>query len=136
VTKRVKTKKKKTSAERAPVAAPHVLDIVLKLTETEVLKLSRYDSDQRAAYNELALLQIRRAQYLQQIDPKGILAGFDRELAKAKVDAKEAEDLGKAVRTEIEGRLHLQLSDYSFDDTTGVLHHVTSTPATPGNEEK
>lgn len=132
------TKKKATGKKKlAPTtpASDNVFDLVLKLTEVECLKLSRYDSDQRAAINEHALLKHKKDQYLKQIDPQGILASFDRELAKSKADVKEAEDLGKAVRTEIESRLNIQLINYSFDDKTGVLHHLTSAPEATEKKE-
>lgn len=123
-----KKAKKLQKKDTAPTVHVHPTDIALKLTELECLKLSRYDSDQRAALNELMLLKFRKDAFVAQIDPKGALAAFDREIAKSKADVKEAEDLGKGVRAEIESRLNIQLINYSFDDKTGVLHNVTSAP--------
>lgn len=129
------TKKAPRKRKVKAVEHPDVRDVVLKLTELETLRLSRYDSDHRAALNEMMLLKFRREQHLLQIDPKGVLASFDREITKTKVDVKEAEELGHATRAAIESRLDIKLTDYAFDDKTGVLHHVTSAPVALDTKE-
>lgn len=116
------------SEAAAPVAA-------LQLSDVERMGLLLWDAEMRAASAEAQLAKIERATYLARIDPDGGLWKFDALIASKKNAGALATAERKEVVTAIETRLLIKLSEYSFDDRSGVLHHLEAPVAMKSSEE-
>lgn len=114
-------------AEAAPNEPPPQLisdpeaPSLLKMTSEECLRVRLYESETVRYGMEAQMKQARRAAYLRQIDPNGELAKMDAEIKALSERSVGARKQYINVVKAVEGRLNVRLSEYSFDDDTGVL---------------
>lgn len=103
------------------VTDPDAEPKLMKLTDTERLKLRLFESESARWTGEGHIRQGRRAAYLQKIDPEGQLAKMDQELRAVAERSSTAKRQYMEVVKSIESRLGIKLSNYSFDDESGAL---------------
>lgn len=94
------------------------------LNEVPFNRLLRFESELIAAESQLTLKQIFKVNFLQKVDPQGVLAKLDSEINQLTVAKEEATQSANTLRTDIEKELSDSLNNYSLDDRTGVLHRV------------
>lgn len=94
---------------------------LLKMTSEECLRIRLYESETVRYGMEAQLKQARRAAYLRQIDPNGELAKMEAEIKALSERSIGARKQYVNVVKAVEGRLSVKLSEYSFDDDTGIL---------------
>ena len=119
-----KTRKPRAKKAAAPAPEPQHATDALYLTQTEVLRLRLFHSEQERFSRQHTLAAIQKASYIKQLDPEGRLAKMDSELQHAASAHQAAQKQYQETLQAAESRLGIKLNDYTFDTDTGILHKV------------
>lgn len=125
---------KKPGIGRLPRTKPSREPVVTQLTETELLRMEKLSTQIRACDGDQMITLSQKNSYIAKIDPQGVLARFDQKLTALRQERGEAEVEYKAVTEAVEKRLGLKLSDYAYDDKTGILRKIGDDVAPPATE--
>lgn len=98
----------------------------LKIDELSLLRLLRYEAEMRASSSEMRLNQIALTSLLKQVDPEGVVSTTLTALTHAQREYEKASAEYSRVRGEVERKLGIVLSEYVYDDVTGVLEKVSA----------
>lgn len=96
----------------------------LVLTELELAKMEKLSTQIRAVDSEQVITLSQRNAYIQKIDPSGTLSKLEAKVNALKQERQEAEAAYRGVSADVEKRLGIKLSEYAYDDVTGVLRNI------------
>jgi hypothetical protein len=112
--------KKKGMPKKLKATSPDLL----QLTELELAKMEKLSTQLRACDGEVMITLSQKNAYIHQIDPQGAIQKFDQKINALKQERVEAEMEYKTVSAGVETRLGIKLSDFAYDDKTGVLRNI------------
>jgi hypothetical protein len=115
-----KAKNEKKTTKPAKKSAPKAL----VLTELELAKMEKLSTQIRAVDSEQVITLSQRNAYIQKIDPSGVLSKLEAKVNALKQERQEAESSYRSVSADVEKRLNIKLSEYAYDDVTGVLRNI------------
>lgn len=117
--------KKKNEVKEPDLTNPEASGI-LALNREEIHALEKAQLQAELAGVRFQLVQAMKREYIAKIDPQGNIAAMDDQAKRLSADASEAKQSYANTVAAIEKRLGVKMSDYAWDDETGVL-----TPAGP-----
>lgn len=103
---------------------PTVEATPLRLTDVVRLTLCRYEAEVRAARHQLAAEQAQLREYVAVLDKDGVIAKRQAIIYTLLHQVSEMQARYDKTRQEVEKDLKINLKEYSFDDESGLLHHV------------
>ncbi len=117
--------RKKAKQKKAEKLAKSAEPELMRLDENTVLKLEKLSNQLRAVDSETVITGNLRQSYLQKIDPEQNLLKFDQKLEALRAERQKAQVQYVGLAKSIGDRLGITLSDYSYDDETGVLRKLS-----------
>lgn len=112
---------RKPRKPKAPPAPPTPPPEDLTLEEREVLRLRLHDAEFRQHSAEATARYLEKQALLRQLDPDNKLGVLDQAISRSGEAAAKAKAAHAAVVQDIEARLGITLTDYSYDADTGRL---------------
>jgi hypothetical protein len=122
----------KSPRKKAPPSAPAVESKepkVLQLDQITLLKMEKFQAIIRACTSESQNVQALRRALMAKIDPQGHVEKLDSRLVALREESRTNENSYKTLMADVEAKLGIKMSDYSYDDETGALHHIGQTDA-------
>lgn len=103
----------------------------LVLEQHELLRLLRYDAESRALKSEILVLGAQRDALLQAIDPAGRVKKMEAETQTRRQSLGITATEYNLVIKEVEERLGIKMSNFAYDDKTGVLNTIANASSVP-----
>jgi hypothetical protein len=112
-------KRRSRRTKKAIPATPGPAEIAL--AERELLRLRAFDAEYRRHAAEAAAKHLEKQALIRQLDPDNRLGLMDLAIQRSGEAAAKAKQQHEAVVKEVETRLGITLTDYSYDADTGRL---------------
>jgi hypothetical protein len=94
----------------------------LKLDDMERMRLLHLEAEVRAGRAQFSLGQVELRDFISKVDPSGTIFRRQADVIALGQKLQTQEALYNQVVQEVEAKLNIKLKEYSFDDTSGVLH--------------
>jgi hypothetical protein len=131
-----KTKGAQASAKKSSKKNGHQMPEVLKLDELTLYKMRMLDAEMKALQSDVLIQKGVKEGLLAKADPTGVLKKLDDKVQLLTANYHQKAEEYKALRDEVGERLGIDMKDYAYDDTTGVLHDLSAAPPEPLPTEK
>jgi len=106
----------------------------LTLSDLDTQKLARYSLEFELLEQKVAVQRLLRDAFLAKVDPQGVLAKLDAKIQELTRNHHTARQKYTEIRKNIGDSLGIDLSEYSYDDESGVLHIIPKEESTPTKE--
>jgi hypothetical protein len=101
---------------------------VLKLDELTLYKMRCFDAEMKSLQSEVLIQKGVKEGLLAKADPTGVLKKLDEKVQLLTANYHQKAQEYKALRDEVGERMGIDMKDYAYDDTTGVLHDLSAAP--------
>jgi hypothetical protein len=94
----------------------------LTLSPLNLQKLSRYSLEMELLEQKITVQRLLKDMLLAKVDPHGALAKLEMKIQEMTVGYHKARAKYQDVRTDVGNDTGVDLSKYSYDDESGILH--------------
>lgn len=116
-----KTTKKVAKAVETKVEQVDELDLVLRMTEVEALKIKNLMLEVQLARLKVEVAHRDRTDFIKKIDPENLLERHNQNIGEKSAEAGNAMGAYQDFLDVVGQRLNVNIREFSFDDETGVL---------------
>ncbi len=100
----------------------------LRLDEITMLRLARADAEMRASSSEVLIKKGVKEGIMRKVDPQDVLKKLDLEIQALTARYHQNQAEYARIRDEAGKKLGIDMKNYSYDDTTGILHDLSDIP--------
>lgn len=121
-----RTKKEAKPSKKSKKTNGHVE--TLRLDELTMLRLAKADAEMRASASEVLIKKGVKEGIMKKVDPQDVLKKLDLEIQALTAKYHENQAEYARVRDAAGQKLGIDMKNYSYDDTTGILHDLSDIP--------
>jgi len=121
----------KSAAKKAEKRAPQGPLEVLKLDELTLYKMRCFDAEMKSLQSDVLIQKGVKEALLAKADPTGVLKQLDTKVQLLTANYHQKALEYSNLRATIGESLGIDMKDYAYDDTTGVLHDISALPEAP-----
>lgn len=105
----------------------HHLEL-FKLDELTLYKMRMLDAEMKALQSEVLIQKGVKEGLLAKADPTGVLKKLDDKVQLLTANYHQKAEEYKALRNDVGAKMGIDMQNYAYDETTGVLHDLSAAP--------